>query len=96
MFGPGLWPSTDPGVEGGTADFFLRGVLTFLVLDVFRGSQKTLDVSATFDTFAKQVYLRPSVFARCPSYFWHFWKLGPSWVLTFRWMSKLLLALLGS
>ena len=82
------------GVEQGTADFFLRGVLAFLVLELFGGSHKSLDVSATFGTFGSWVSLGSCLFAGCPSYFWHFCKLGPSWVLTFHGMSKLLFALL--
>ena len=50
------------------------------------------DVSATFGTFAKQVYVRSLVSLFC--YFLHFWKLDPSWFLTFRGMSQLVLALL--
>ena len=46
------------------------------------GSLKSLsdprDVSATFGTFGSWTLLGSRLFVGCPSYFGHFWKLGPS------------------
>ena len=52
------------------------------------------DVSATFGTFGKRTLLGSRLFVGCLSYFWHFWKLGPSKAIVTHGMSQLLLALL--
>ena len=73
-----------------------RGMSKLLVALLEVGSMSgpgfSWDVQATLGTFGSM--LGPRLFMRCPSYVWHCWTLAPSCFLSFRVMSKLLLALL--